>query len=132
MDQDSAFMSSLMNFLFKKFEIKVKMVASYNHQSLQTEHGIKSLSNILKKHLTEKGQMWPKYLPFATFAYNTFNSPNLANYSPYELVFGRKPKLLIDVETDPDIKVAGTFKEYNTYSEKGSNICIRYCKTQEP
>ena len=49
MDQDSAFMSSLMNFLFKRFEIKVKMVAPYNHQSLQAEHGIKSLSNILKK-----------------------------------------------------------------------------------
>ena len=75
MDQDSAFMSSLMNFLFKRFEIKVKMVAPYNHQSLQAQHGIKSLSNILKKHLTEKGQMWPKYLSFATFAYNTFNSP---------------------------------------------------------
>ena len=62
----------------------------------------------------EKGQMWPKYLSFATFAYNTFSFPNLANYSPYELVFGRKPKLLIDVETDPDIKVAESFKEYYT------------------
>ena len=108
------------------------MVASYNHQSLQVEHGIKSLFNILKKHLTEKGQMWPKYLSFATFAYNTFNSTNLANYSPYELVFGRKPKLLIDMETDPDIIVAGTFKEYYTVLEKGSNICVRYCKMQEP
>ena len=112
MNQDSAFMTSLMNFLFNKFEIKVKTVAPYNHQSLQGEHGIKSLSNILKKHLTKKGQMWHKYLPFAIFAYNTFNSPNLANYSPYELVFGRKPKLLLDVEMDPNIKVVGTFKEY--------------------
>ena len=57
MDQDSTFTSSLMNFLFNKFEIKVKTVAPYNHQSLQVEHGIKSLSNILQKHLMEKGQM---------------------------------------------------------------------------
>ena len=114
MDQDSTFMSSMMNFLFIKFQIKVKMVAPYNHQSLQVEHGIKSLSNILKKHLTEKGQMWHRYLPFATFAYNIFNFHNFANYSPYELVFGRKPKLLLNVETDPDIKVVGTFKEYYT------------------
>ena len=56
--------------------------------------------------------MWHKYLPLATFAYNTSNSPNLANYSPYELVFGRKPKLLLDLETDPNIKIAGTYKEY--------------------
>ena len=75
MDQDSTVMSSLMNYLFQKFEIKVKMVAPYNHQSLQVKHGIKSLSNILMKHLTEKGQMWHKYLPLATFPYNTFNSP---------------------------------------------------------
>ena len=56
--------------------------------------------------------MWPKYLPLAMFAYNTFNSPNIANYIPYELVFGRKPKLLWDLETNPDIKVSGTFQDY--------------------
>ena len=56
--------------------------------------------------------MWPKYLSLATFAYNTFNSPNLANYSPYELVFGRKPNILLNLETSPDIKVTGTFREY--------------------
>ena len=31
MDQDSAFMSTLMNYLFRKFGIKVKTVAPYNH-----------------------------------------------------------------------------------------------------
>ena len=56
--------------------------------------------------------MWHKYLPLATFAHNMFNSPNLAYHSPYELVFRRKPKLLPDLETDPDIKVSGTYREY--------------------
>ena len=93
MDQDSTFMSTLMNYLFQKLNIKIKTVAPYNHQSLQTEYGIKSLSRILTKHLTGQGQMWHKYLPSVTFAHNTFNSPNLANHSPYELVFGRKTKL---------------------------------------
>ena len=112
MDQDSAFMSSLMNYLFNKFNIKIKMVAPYNHHSLQAEHVIKSLSNILTKHLTNLGQMWPKYLSLATFAYNTFNTPNLANYSPYELVSRRKPKIVLNLEMMPDIKVSGTYKEY--------------------
>ena len=57
MDQDSAFMSSLMTYLLDKFNIKIKTVAPYNHQSLQAEHGIKSFSNILNKHLTNSGQM---------------------------------------------------------------------------
>ena len=43
MDQDSTFMLSLMNHLLKKFDIKIKMVTPYNHQSLQAENGIKSL-----------------------------------------------------------------------------------------
>ena len=56
--------------------------------------------------------MWLKYLPLATFANNTFNSPSLANCCPDELVFGRKPNLLLNLEVTPDIKVAGTFKDY--------------------
>ena len=93
MDQDSAFMSSLMTYLFHKFDIKIKTVAPYNHQSLQAECGIKSLSHILSKHLTSMGQMWTKYLSLAMFAFNMFNTLNVGNYSPYELTFGRKPKV---------------------------------------
>ena len=43
MDQESVFMSSLMTYLFHKFNIKIKMVGPYNHQSLQAEHGISHL-----------------------------------------------------------------------------------------
>ena len=118
MNQDSAFMSSLMTYLFHKLNIKIKTIAPYNHQSLQVEHGIKSLTCILTKHLTGLGQMWTKYVSLATFAYNTFNSPNLGNYSPYELTFGRKPKLLLNMETNPDIKVSRNFKKYNDLLNK--------------
>ena len=112
MDQDSAFMSSLITYLIHKFNIKIKTVAPYNHQSLWAEHGIKSLTHILIKHLTSLGHMWTKYLSLAMFAYNIFNSPNLGNYSPYELTFGRKPKLLLNVESNPDIKVSRNLREY--------------------
>ena len=44
MDQDSTFMSTLMNYLFRKLNIKIMTVAPYNHQSLQAEHGTKILS----------------------------------------------------------------------------------------
>ena len=112
MDQDSTFMSSLMTYLFHKFDIKIKTVALYNHQSLQAEHGIKSLSRILTKHITSLGQMWTKYLSLVTFIYNMFNTPNLGNYGPYELTFGRKPKLLLNIEANLNIKVSRNFREY--------------------
>ena len=62
MDQDSAFMSSLMTYLFQRLDIKIKTKAPFNHQSLQAEHGIKSLTHILTKHFTGLGHMWTKYL----------------------------------------------------------------------
>ena len=85
-------MSSLMTYLLTKFNIKIRTVAPYNHQSPQAEHGIKSLSKILTKHVTYLGQVWTKYLPLATFVYNMFSTPKLGNCSPYELTFGRKPR----------------------------------------
>ena len=125
MDQDSEFMSSLMTYLFHKFDIKIRTVAPYNHQSLQAEHRIKSLSHILNEHLTSLGQMWIKYLSLATFAYNMFNTPNLGNYSQYELTFDRKPKLLLDIESNQDIKVSRNFREYYELFNKELNIYFK-------
>ena len=87
-------------------------MAPYSHQSLQAEHGIKLLPHILTKHFTNLGQMWQKYLSLATPAYNTFNTPNLGNYSPYKLMFSRKFKVLLSLESNPEIKVPRSFKEY--------------------
>ena len=41
-----------------------------------------------------------------------FKSPNLGNYSPYELTFAGKCKLLLNVDSNPDIKVSRNFREY--------------------
>ena len=62
--------------------------------------------------------MWTKYLSLATFAYNIFNSPNLGTYSPYELTFGRKLKLLLNMDSNPDIRVSRNFREYYELSNK--------------
>ena len=113
MDQDSAFLSSLMTYLFHRLDIKIKTIAPYNYQSFQAEHRIKSLTHILTKHLTGLCQMWTKYVSLPLFAYNTFSSPNLGSHSPCELTFGRKPKLLLNVETNPYIKVSRNFREYH-------------------
>ena len=54
-DQDPAFTSSLMEAFVTQLNIKVILVSPTNHQSLQVEHGIKSLSGLLVKHLSGVG-----------------------------------------------------------------------------
>ena len=99
MDQDSAFMSSFMSYLLHRLNIKIKTIAPYNHQSLQAEHSIKSLTHILTKHLTGLGSDVDKISIFINFCIL-----NLGNLCPFELTFGRKPKLLLNTETNPDIR----------------------------
>ena len=119
-----------MTYQLNKFNIKIKIVVPYNHQSLQAEHGMKSLSNILFKHLTNLGLMCSKYLSLATFVYNTFNTPDLGNHSPYELLFGRKPRFLLNLESTADIKVSGSFREYYDLLNKRlkylHNLCLNF------
>ena len=62
--------------------------------------------------MTNLGQTWSRYLSLATFAHNKFNTPKLGNHSPYELIFGRKPRYLHNLDSTPDIKFSGTFKEH--------------------
>ena len=73
---------------------------------------------MLTKHSTGVGQMWPKYLPLTTVAYNTFNSPNTSNFSPSASVFGSTPKMLLDLETNPYTEVSGTVRDFFHFLNK--------------
>ena len=95
----------------EQLNIKVIFVSPTNHKSLLAEHGIKSLSNLLVKHLTEVWS-WPDCLPYTMLCYNSYSTPNLDNMSPYELVFGHKAKISHELEIRPDVVVSGTFTEY--------------------
>ena len=108
-DQDPAFMSSLCQWFFKAYGIQLVTVSPTNHKSLQAEHGTKSLSNILMKHLSGLGDDWHLYARPAMPTYNTYNTPNLDNLSPFELALGRKPILVPRLENTPHISVTGTF-----------------------
>ena len=110
-DQDPAFTSSLMEAFVTQLNIKIILVSPTNHQSLQAEHGVKSLSGLLVKHLSTVWS-WHSVLPYSMLCYNGYSSPNLNGYSPYELVFGHKITLSHELEIKVDTVVSGTFKDY--------------------
>ena len=97
-DQNPAFMSILCQWFFKAYGIQLVTVSPTNHKSLQAEHGMKSLSNILMKHLSGLGDNWHLYCRPAMMTYNTYNTPNLDNLSPFEVAFDRKPILVPKLE----------------------------------
>ena len=49
------------------------------------------ISEIIMKHLWDKGQMWPLFTTTAAYAMNTFTSEALSGLSPFQLVFLRDP-----------------------------------------
>jgi len=115
-DQDPAFLSSLMQYFYQQFEIKLVVCGPTNHKSLKAESAIKTLSTALMKHLTEKGIQWPLYLPFSVLSCNSFHTPNLNGFAPIQLVLGRLPKLIPQIEISPEIMVSKTFEEYIRHS----------------
>ena len=49
------------------------------------------ISEIIMKHLWDKGQMWPLFTMTAVYAMNTFALEALSGLSPFQLVFLRDP-----------------------------------------
>ena len=94
-----------------QLNIKMTLVSPTNHKLLQAEHGIKNLSGLLVKHLSEVWS-WHSCLPYSMLCYNAYSTHNLNGYSPYKLVFGHKMTLSQELELKVDTVVSGTFTDY--------------------
>ena len=66
---------------------RLKVISQYNHGSSKCERQIKMISDIIVKHLWDKGQLWPLFATTAAYAMNTFTSEALSGFSPFQLVF---------------------------------------------
>ena len=117
-DQDPSFLSSLTQYCFQQYGIKLVTVSPTNHRSLLAEHGIKSLSNLIMKHLSGFGKNWHLFAKPCMIAYNSYASPNLAGYSPFELVMGRKAHIAPILEVTPPIPVTGTYAQAKAILDK--------------
>ena len=62
-----------------------------NHGSSKCERQIRTIGEIIMKHLWDKRQMWPLFATMAAYAMNTFASEALSGFSPFQLVFLRDP-----------------------------------------
>ena len=117
-DQDPAFTSYLFTYFTRQKGIRIYTVGVTNHKSLLAEHGIKSLSEIIKSYMYQGNGPWTWFVDDAMCSYNWSASPNLGGLCPHELVFTNKPRLYPALEVKPDAPIAGTHREYKIKLDK--------------
>ena len=86
-DEAAEFTSTIMQAILTMLNCRLKVISPYNHGSSKCERQINTISEIIVKHLWDKGQMWPLFATTAAYAMNTFASEALSGFSPFQLVF---------------------------------------------
>ena len=91
---------------------RLKVISPYNHGSSKCERQIKMISDIIVKHLWDKGQMWPLFATTAAHAMNTFTSEALSGFSPFQLVFLQDPPDLTSLSFPKIDTIPVNYREY--------------------
>ena len=74
-----------------------------------------TLQNMLVKFIEESKTTWDEILDTCTFAYNTAEHES-TKFSPFELMFGRKPLLPVDIQKSGS---DATSDEFNVTDTEG-------------
>ena len=86
-DKAAEFTSAIIQAIPTMLNHRLKVISPYNHGSSKCERQIKTISEIIVKHLWDKGQMWPLFATTAAYVMNTFTAEALSSFSPFQLVF---------------------------------------------
>ena len=86
-DKAAEFTSEIIQAILTMLNCRLKVISPYNHGSSKCERQIKTISDIIVKHLWDKGQIWPLFATIAAYAMNTFASEALSGFSSFQLVF---------------------------------------------
>ena len=100
-DQGSNFMSEVFGNVCKILKIKWIKCTAYHPQTngaLERTHRVPV--EYLRCFIFEDRSNWDRWLPYATFVFNT--TPHTSTgFTPHELLFGRKPNIPGLLQTDP-------------------------------
>ena len=60
-DEGTEFTSAIFQVILTMLNCRLKVISPYNHGSSNCQRQIKTISEIIVKHLWDKGQMWPLF-----------------------------------------------------------------------
>ena len=111
-DEATEFSSAIIQAILCMLNCRLKVISPYNHGSSKCERQIQTISEIIMKHLWDKGQMWPLFTTAAAYAMNTFASEALSGLSPFQLVFLRNPPDLTSLSFPKTDTIPFKHREY--------------------
>ena len=111
-DETAEFTSAIVQAILTMLNCRLKVFSLYNHGSSKCERQIKTISEIIVKHLWDKEQMLPLFTTTAPYAMNMFASKALSSFSPFQLVFLRDPPDLTSPSFPKIDTIPVTYHEY--------------------
>ena len=111
-DEATEFSSAIIQAILCMLNCRLKVISPYNHGSSKCKRQIQTISEIIMKHLWDKGQMWPLFTTTAAYAMNTFASEALSGLSPFQLVFLRDPPDLTSLPFPKIDTIPVKYREY--------------------
>ena len=111
-DKATEFTSAVVQAILTMLNCRLKVISPYNHGSSKCKRQIKTISEIIVKHLWDKGQMWPLFATITAYAMNIFASEALSSFSPFQLVFLRDPPDLTSLSFSKTDTIPVNYREY--------------------
>ena len=111
-NEATEFTSAIVQAVLTMLNCRLKIISPYNHGSSKCERQIKTISEIIVKHLCDKVQMWPLFATTTAYAMKTFASEALSGFSPFQLVFLRDPPDLTSLSFPKIDTIPVNYHEY--------------------
>ena len=111
-DEATKFRSAILQAILTMLNYRLKVISPYNHGSRKCERQIKTISEIIVKHLWDKGQMWPLFATMVAYAMNTFVLEVLSGFLPFQLAFLRDPPDLTSLSFPKIYTIPVNYREY--------------------
>ncbi|MCG8622444.1 MAG: DDE-type integrase/transposase/recombinase, partial [Proteobacteria bacterium] len=115
-DRGGSFESHLFKEICEMAKVKKLRTSSYHPQTNgQCERFNKTLISMLGTLPNSAKKNWQDWVPTLVHAYNCTTS-GVTGYSPYFLIYGRQPKLPIDIEYG--VAIPDSYMDCKTYADK--------------